>query len=202
MSTTSSQKPLEQSHETVSNRLIEVGAKDQRAYERARHQTKERREHAQVKERKERAAAGAPAPALKQGHANRAARRASLELWDDDEPDSGILTGSGRPVNVATVPRNKSGFSMMALADFVTFKTKKQSKAQGTVLPDFIRCNADSKLYIDADFEVLPPVRSVIALDDFGHDIEINEPWEFISLSPESPACKGLSYAQAAALTL
>lgn len=184
MSTTSSQKSLEQSHETANNRLIEVGAKDQRAYERARHQTKERREHAQVKERKERAAAGAPAPALKQGHANRAAKRASLELWDDDEPDSGILTGSGRPVNVATVPRNKSGFSMMALADFVTFKTKKQSKAQ------------------DADFEVLPPVRSVIALDDFGHDIEINEPWEFISLSPESPACKGLSYAQAAALTL
>ncbi|KAG1793421.1 uncharacterized protein HD556DRAFT_1308570 [Suillus plorans] len=184
MSTTSSEKSPEQPHETVTNRLTEVGAKDQRAYERARHQTKERREYAQVKERKERTVAGAPAPALKEGHASRAAKKASLELWDGNELDSRILIGSGRPVNVAPVPRNKSGFSKMALADFVTFKTKKRFKAQ------------------DADFEVLPPVRSVIALDDFGHDIEINEPWEFISLSPESPACKGLSYAQAAALTL
>ncbi|KAG1779613.1 hypothetical protein EV702DRAFT_1194990 [Suillus placidus] len=184
MSTTSSEKSPEQSHETVNNRLTEVGAKDQRAYERARHQTKERREHAQVKERKERAAAGAPAPALKEGHANRAAKRASLELWDSNEPESHVLTGSGCSVNITPVPRNKYGFSKMALADFVLFKTKKQSKAQ------------------DADFEVVPPVRSVIALDDFGYDIEINEPWEFISLAPESPACKGLSYAQAAALTL
>jgi hypothetical protein len=52
------------------------------------------------------------------------------------------------------------------------------------------------------DFEVLPPVRSVIALDDFGRDVEIDEPWEFISFAPESPAWKGLSYAQAAALSL
>ncbi|KAG1747587.1 hypothetical protein EDB19DRAFT_1905339 [Suillus lakei] len=182
MSTTSSEKSPQQSYETVNNRLTEVGAKDQRAYERARHQTKERREHAQVKERKERAAAGAPTPVLKEGHANRTAKRVSIEFWDGDEPDSRALAGSGRPVNVAPVPRNKSGFSKMALADFVTFKAKKLSKTQ------------------DADFEVLPPVRSVIALDDFGHDIEINEPWEFISLTPESPTWKGLSYAQAAAL--
>lgn len=184
MSTTSSEKSPEQPHETVNNRLALVGAKDQRAYERARHQTKKRQEHAQVKERKERVAAGAPVPALKEEHTTRAAKRAGLELWDGDESDSRILAGSGRLVNVAPVPKSKSSFSKMALADFVMFKTKKPSKMQ------------------DADFEVLPPVRSVIALDDFGHDVEINEPWEFISLAPESPACKGLSYAQAAALTL
>ncbi|KAG2153530.1 uncharacterized protein EDB93DRAFT_1135347 [Suillus bovinus] len=184
MSTTSSKKSPEQPHETVTNRLTEVGAKDQRAYERARHQTKERREYTHVKERKERAAAGAPAPALKEGHVSRAAKRAGMESWDSDELDSRMLTESGRPVNVAPAPRTKSGFSKMALADFMTFRTKKQFKSQ------------------DADFEVLPPVRAVIALDDFGHDIEINEPWEFISLAPESPTCKGLSYAQAAALTL
>lgn len=171
-------------HETANNCLTGLNAKDQRAYERARHQTKERREHAQVKERKERVAAGVRAPALKEGHLSRAAKRASMEFWDGDEPESPTLTGFGRPIHVAPIPRNKSGFSKMALADFVTFRTKKLSKAQ------------------DVDFEVLPPVRSVIALDDFGHDIEINEPWEFISLAPESPAWKGLSYAQAAALTL
>jgi hypothetical protein len=202
MSTTSSEKSQEQPHETVNNRLVLVGAKDQRAYERARHQTKKRQEHAQVKERKERVAAGAPVPALKEEHTTRAAKRASLELWDGDESDSRMLAGSGRLVNVAPVPKSRSSFSKMALADFVMFKTKKQSKMQGTVLPDVIRYNTDSKLCVDTDFEVLPPVRSVIALDDFGHDVEINEPWEFISLAPESPACKGLSYAQAAALTL
>ncbi|KAG2122583.1 hypothetical protein DEU56DRAFT_760301 [Suillus clintonianus] len=184
MSTTSSQKSPQQSHETMNNRLTVIGAKDQRAYERARHQTKERREHAQVNERKERAAARVRAPALKEVHVSRAAKRASMEFWDGDEPDSRPLAALGRPVNVAPVPRNNSGFSKMALADFVTFKIKKLSKAR------------------DVDFEVLPPVRSVIALDDFGHEIEINEPWEFISLAPESPTWKGLSYAQAAALTL
>lgn len=184
MSTISSEKSPQHSHETMNDRLTGLDAKDQRAYERARHQTKERREHAQVKERKERAAVGVRTPALKEGHLSRAAKRASMEFWDGDEPDSRTLTGLGRPVNVAPMPRSKSGFSKMALADFVTFRTKKLSKAQ------------------DVDFEVLPPVRSVIALDDFGHDIEVNEPWEFISLAPESPVWKGLSYAQAAALAL
>ncbi|KIK45477.1 hypothetical protein CY34DRAFT_801553 [Suillus luteus UH-Slu-Lm8-n1] len=183
MSTLSSETSPQHSHETVSNRLTELVAKDQRAYERARHQTKERREHAQMKERKDRATAGFRAPALKEGHLSRAAKRASMEFWDGDEPDSPTLAEFGRPLNVS-IPRNKSGFSKMALADFVTSKTKKLSRMR------------------DVDFEVLPPVRSVIALDDFGHDIEINEPWEFISLAPESPTWKGLSYAQAAALTL
>ncbi|KAG1813954.1 uncharacterized protein BJ212DRAFT_1364716 [Suillus subaureus] len=184
MSTISSEKSPQHSHETMNDRFTGLGAKDQRAYERARHQTKERREHAQVKERKERAAAGVRAPAFKEGHLSRAARRVSMEFWDGDEPDSRTLTGSGCPVNIAPMPRNKSGFSKMALGDFVTLRTKKLSKTQ------------------DVDFEILPPVRSVIALDDLGHDIEINEPWEFISLASESPVWKGLSYAQAAALTL
>lgn len=201
MSTLSSETSPQHSHETVSNRLTELVAKDQRAYERARHQTKERREHAQMKERKDRATAGFRALALKEGHLSRAAKRASMEFWDGDEPDSPTLTEFGRPLNVS-MPRNKSGFSKMALADFVTSKTKKLSRMRGMVLQDFVHDNADSKLCVDVDFEVLPPVRSVIALDDFGHDIEINEPWEFISLAPESPTWKGLSYAQAAALTL
>ncbi|KAG2050361.1 hypothetical protein BDR06DRAFT_960319 [Suillus hirtellus] len=182
MSIISSEKSLQHSRETVEDSLIELDAKDQRAYEHARHQTKERQEHALMKERKERAAARVRAPALKEGHLSRAARKASMEFWDGDEPDPRTLTGSGRPINVAPTPRNESGFSKMALADFVTFRTKKLSKAQ------------------DVDFEILPPVRSVIALDDFGHDIGINEPWEFISLAPESPAWKGLSYAQATTL--
>jgi len=128
----------------VTNRLTEVGAKDQRAYERARHQTKERREHAQAMERKERAAAGARATVPKEGHVSRAAKRASMEGWDGEEPDYRPLTGLGRPANVAPVPKNKSRFSEMALADLMTFKTKKPSKSRGMVLQAFARDNADS----------------------------------------------------------
>jgi len=53
----------------------------------------------------------------------------------------------------------------------------------------------------DGDFEVIPHIRSVIVLDDntpdgFGED----EPWEYV-LNPDSKPNKGLSYAQAAALS-
>ncbi|OAX39216.1 hypothetical protein K503DRAFT_799829 [Rhizopogon vinicolor AM-OR11-026] len=185
MSTTLNEKlsSSQKLHETVVNRLTEVGAKDQRAHERARHQTKERREHAMLMERKERAAT-ARVMGLKERAGPRPGKKATMESWDGDEPEYRAFAGSDRPATIAPVPGNRSGFPKIALADFVTFKTKKPSKA------------------LDADFEVLPPVRSVIALDDFGRDIEADEPWEFITLTPESPAWKGLSYAQAAALAV
>jgi hypothetical protein len=100
-----------------------------------------------------------------------------MEFWDGDEPDTRTLTGFGSPVNVVSVARNKSGFSEMALADFVTFRTKKSSKAQ------------------DIDFEVLPPVRSVIALDDSGHDIRLMNLGSSSLLPPGRPlgrACRTL----------
>ncbi|KAJ8590549.1 hypothetical protein M405DRAFT_861279 [Rhizopogon salebrosus TDB-379] len=184
MSTTSNEKSSQKPHETIVNRLPEVGDKDQRAHERARHQTKERQEHAQLKERKVKAAVARVA-GLKERAGPRTGKRATMEGWDGDEPEYRSLARSASPATITpAAPANKPGFPKISLADFVTFKAKKPSKAQ------------------DADFEVLPPVRSVIALDDFGRDIEVDEPWEFISLTPESPAWKGLSYAQAAALTL
>lgn len=134
MSTTSNEKlsSSQKLHETVANPLSEVGAnlKDQRAHERARHQTKERREHAQLKERKEKAAA-ARVTGLKERTGSRTGKKANVESWDGDEPEY-TLAASDHPATVAPVlvpgNGNKSGFPKIALADLVTFKTKKPSK--------------------------------------------------------------------------
>lgn len=135
MSTTPNEKlsSSQKLHETVINPLTEVGAhlKDQRAHERARHQTKERREHAQLKERKEKAAA-ARVTGLKERTGSRTGKKTSLESWDGDEPEY-TLGASDHPDIVAPVVpgngnKNKSGFPKIALADLVTFKTKKPSK--------------------------------------------------------------------------
>jgi hypothetical protein len=53
----------------------------------------------------------------------------------------------------------------------------------------------------DGDFEVVPHIRSVIALDDNTPDeLDIDEPWEHI-YSTDCEENKGLSYAQVAALS-
>jgi len=49
----------------------------------------------------------------------------------------------------------------------------------------------------ELDFEVIPPIRAVIALDD----AEADEPWEYITRASlnDGSAWKGKSYAQAVA---
>jgi hypothetical protein len=132
MSTTSNEKSSQKPHETIVNRLPEVGDKDQRAHERARHQTKERQEHAQLKERKEKAAVARVA-GLKERAGPRTGKRATMEGWDGDEPEYRSLARSASPATITpAAPANKPGFPKISLADFVTFKAKKPSKAQGT----------------------------------------------------------------------
>jgi len=127
MSTTSSiEKSPQNLHESVTDRLTDVGAKDQRAHERARHRMKERWEHAQLKERKEKVAA-ARATGLKDKPASRTAKKPTMESWDGDEPLYRATLAI--PAPVAPAPGN--GFPKVALADLVTFKTKKPSKALG-----------------------------------------------------------------------
>lgn len=54
-----------------------------------------------------------------------------------------------------------------------------------------------STLFAELDFEVIPPIRAVIVLDDG----EADEPWEYISRASlnDGSAWKGKSYAQVAA---
>lgn len=56
---------------------------------------------------------------------------------------------------------------------------------------------ADRRWRSELDFEVIPPIRAVIALDD----AEADEPWEYITRASlnDGSAWKGKSYAQAVA---
>ncbi|KAI6163672.1 hypothetical protein EDD17DRAFT_1872725 [Pisolithus thermaeus] len=187
---TTAKSPNPSSNDTLSVRLTQGVTKDVRAHEHARHRAKERQEHAQAKERKEKAAMfralGFKVSSSTGGHGGKpaAARRPRVESWDGDELDvSPWIKSSYVPLEPAAAPlRSGAGpFSELTLADLISFPPQEKAK----------------KL----DFEVIPPVRAVIALDDDTDDTESDEPWEYItraSLNNELPQ-KGRSYAQAAA---
>lgn len=192
---TSAKSPNPSVNDTLSVRLTQGVTKDVRAHERARHRAKERQEHAQAKERKEKAAmfralgfkVSSSLSSSSGGHGGKpaAARKPSVESWDGDELDVSLWTKpSYVPLEPAVAPlRSGAGlFSELTLADLISVP-RPQKKAK--------------KL----DFEVIPPVRAVIALDDDTDDTESDEPWEYItraSLNNELPQ-KGRSYAEAAA---
>ena len=59
---------------------------------------------------------------------------------------------------------------------------------------------ADGRFDADADFELVPHIRSVIALDDAMDDAgELDEPWEYVSGEGEGEGRKAPSYAQVVA---
>ncbi|ETW86589.1 hypothetical protein HETIRDRAFT_145098 [Heterobasidion irregulare TC 32-1] len=69
-------------------------------------------------------------------------------------------------------------------------------------LADLVRPakKAHRKQGCDADFELVPHIRSVIALDDAMDDAsELDEPWEYVSGESEGEARKAPSYAQVVA---
>ncbi|KAI5998131.1 hypothetical protein EDD15DRAFT_2363949 [Pisolithus albus] len=186
---TSAKSPNPSVNDTLSVRLTQGVTKDVRAHERARHRAKERQEHAQAKERKEKAAIfralGFKVSSSSSGGKPAAARRPSVGSWDGDELDVSLWTKpSYVPLEPAAAPLRSGAdlFSELTLADLISV-SRPQKKAK--------------KL----DFEVIPPVRAVIALDDDTDDTESDEPWEYItraSLNNELPQ-KGRSYAEAAA---
>ncbi|KAH7924485.1 hypothetical protein BV22DRAFT_1129787 [Leucogyrophana mollusca] len=163
----------------------DIPAKEVRAHEHARHRVKERREHAQAKERKERVAAWKAVGGTYGGGGrqnSRTTRRFGMEVWDGGEPEGDIQL-YGHSVRAApSLPRGGTEVraTEVKLADLISLRPRKAPKGR------------------DSEFEVVPRVRSVIALDEFGYDVELDEPWEYVSLTAEQPAWRGMSYAQAA----
>lgn len=107
MSTTSSTKSTQPSHDAPSARLNEgVAAKEVRAHEHARHRTKERREHALAKERKEKVAA-VRVLGLKVPYGAKLVRKLSMENWDGEGPEERRL------VPAASVKGGVPGIQML-----------------------------------------------------------------------------------------
>ncbi|KAF9235129.1 hypothetical protein BU15DRAFT_78299 [Melanogaster broomeanus] len=174
-----------------------VAAKEVRAHEHARHRIKERREHALARERKERAAAvravgpkAAPGARLPVG-AGRRKPSSMQQSWDGEVPEAAatatLLSVPAEAVDergAASLPKRTSAFAELTLGDLVSRPRRQKA----------------NKL----DFEVVPPVRAVIALDDFRHDIEADETWEYVTRSSlhDGPIWKGMSYAQAVATAM
>lgn len=127
MSTTSSTKSTQSSHDTPSTRLNEGAAsKEVRAREHARHRVKERWEHALAKERKEKAAA-VRVLGVKVTHGAKLVRRVSMESWDGEEPEEQrsvpAASVQGMPVREHDVapPRDSTSlFTELTLGDLIS----------------------------------------------------------------------------------
>ncbi|KAH0837867.1 hypothetical protein J3R83DRAFT_6095 [Lanmaoa asiatica] len=189
MSTTSSTKSTPLSHDAPSVRLNEsAAAKEVRAHEHARHRIKERREHTLAKERKSKAAA-VRVLGIKVSHGAKLVRKHSMENWDGEEPEErrsapAMSVQDAVPVHEQeqehrmAPPRDSTGsFTELTLGDLISRPRRPKAK--------------------QLDFEVIPPIRAVIALDD----VEADEPWEYITRASlnDGSAWVGKSYAQAVA---
>ncbi|KAG8219340.1 hypothetical protein J3R82DRAFT_223 [Butyriboletus roseoflavus] len=129
-------------------------------------------EHARhrTKERKEKAAAVRVLPVgFKVTHGTKLVRKLSMESWDGEEPKD------QRPAPAAPPRDNTSSFTKLTLGDLISKPRRSKPK--------------------QFDFEVIPPIRAVIALDD----VEADEPWEYITRASvnDGSAWRGKSYAQA-----
>ena len=202
MSTTSSTKSTQSSHDALRTRLNEGNAvKEVRAHEHARHRTKERRDHALAKGRKEKAAA-VRVLGLKVNHGVKLVRKLSMESWDGEDPEEqrSVTTPSVRePVqahehDVAPPRDSTSSFTALTLGDLIS--RPRRPKAKRELFVRVFGAFVDNRMCVsEFDFEVIPPIRPVIALDDADAD----EPWEYITRASlnDGSAWKGKSYAQA-----
>lgn len=178
--------------------------RDVRAYEHQRQRVKKTAELVKAKERKEKIAA---------------AGRNTWSPWGDKSKPSAVNSSKsswfgGREVKgvwdekeqletdtpVTTPIRVTSGVNRLptevALADLVTSKKQRKTKGERVLLSAVLEAVAHARLLSEGDFEVIPPPRSVIVLDEFSvHDMDVDEPWEHVSGDMDEKA-EGLSYAQ------
>jgi len=169
--------------------------KDARAYDHERQRLKKAADFVKMRARK--AQQGAGGPGGKAHHrtgsgkdsmegaqlSEKGARLQEQEDIEYDEVGEGLVLSNSRKENVGIVT---------AMTDQARYEVK---------LADLIRPGKQRKPKGDGDFEVVPHIRSVIALDDNTPDeLDIDEPWEHI-YSTDCEENKGLSYAQVAALS-
>jgi hypothetical protein len=171
-----------------------------RAYEVDRQRAKKAKDFELAKERKEQAAA----EKLSKKDAITTGRRNVKDIWDrseegvaparkikveDYQPTTRDKGDSGRV--------DKSGRKEMTLEDLIKPGGNRKGqgrsrKGKGTTCPLQMRLMFNTTT-LDADFEVVPHVRAVIALDDEPDLFELDEPWEHVNADEDES--HALSYA-------
>ncbi|KAL0562868.1 hypothetical protein V5O48_019210 [Marasmius crinis-equi] len=193
--------PAELTSEPLS--LSFLSMKDQRAYEHDRQRTRHTRDFAQMKARKEFLSLRRVIPS----YFTRGSEKEKDKVvtgWDaeDDCPSEPPAINSN-----AISPKSPS----VAVGDLIVNvsvrkpKTRKGARGSYITVALFLSFLGDIELRrSDADFEFVPHVRSVIALDDIVQvrDVQaVDEPWEHVTLGLGDDEKAALSYADVVAGT-
>jgi len=113
---------------------------------------------------------------------------------------SARVSTSERPVNRKDQTRVESsgGGRVVSLSELVVLTQKKSRKVKGLPAPFALRIIVtDLMSKIEDDFEMIPPIRSVIVLDDAldAQDVDMDEPWEHVE--PDFEAVKKRNHNEA-----
>lgn len=185
--------------------------KDARAYEHERQRLRKAADFVKMRARK--AQQGAGWAGTKAHHRTGSGRsysgsttpsekggRLREEDAEEDEGEGLVLSDSWKEnLGVTTVAADQPRYEVK-LADLI--RPGKPRKPKGSYcLPQANPISNTHYSLGDSDFEVIPHIRSVIALDDNTPDeLDVDEPWEHI-YNTDSEDNKELSYAQVVALS-
>jgi len=176
--------PADENTPTMPNRL---SVKDDRAYERERQRVKKVEDLAKMRARK---AQGSWSERW-YGSGRRVPTSSRRALTRSTVLDGGVYDGVLPDLGSGAIKHDKpvlspSSVGEINLSDLITTKrTTKTRKHAGAFVPLFyiIVVLTLIHLWLDSEFELVPHVRSVIALDDITtHDFTVNEPWEHVDL--------------------
>ena len=122
------------------------------------------------------------------------------EVWEQDLNDFPIVLGRGSMLDERARPEDRP---QVQLADLLIVK-KSRRKGRGNLLlysGPLLSHAEPTHVSIDGDFEVIPPIRSVIVLDDdTTPDLDFDEPWEHIYGVEDVSTTHEPSYAKIASL--
>jgi len=171
-------------HPGLSNSIL----KDVHAYEHERQHAKKAVEVARLKERKDNSSFYKARPPAPRNVRSRRSGRKARWSWVKGESVADDPDRHESPTQpISPLLTHKEPYMEVNLADLL--KPSKARRVRGS-----------------ADFEVVPRVRSVIALDEFpptGHDLELDEPWEHVYEEEHATSDRGInpSYAQVVAVS-
>ena len=184
---------LQKSNDTEtysSSTLPEVDAlRDMRAYEHARQRVKRAEEIARRKALKERSVSGGNSHHSSATGSGAKAKAASGSSTDDtssaSEPWAHSRLNDWERTPMPSIAQSPSA---MKLEDIIAKPAKSRKSKRASLLLSCIMTLLTKRTGKDAEYEMVSPLPTVIALDDANYrDITIDEPWEYIPRPDEVP---------------